>query len=156
VKSLRCWSSLLFLALGALASTVAAKPTAALKNPSEVRYTTQREAMAAASLYAQICGGSLIITSGTSSMEPLIHGKVYAVITKRSFGSIAKSDILVYQGRPNAAADDIETMLHRAVLEDKDGWIMSGDNNRWSESWDRVTSDNYVGTVVALFAFPQA
>jgi hypothetical protein len=40
-------------------------------------------------------------------------------------------------------------------LHDRYGWIMSGDNNRWSESWDRVTADNYIGTVVALFAYPQ-
>ena len=32
--------------------------------------------------------------------------------------------------------------------------MMSGDNNRWTESWDRVTPQTYVGTVVALFAFP--
>ena len=34
--------------------------------------------------------------------------------------------------------------------------MMSGDNNRWSESWDRVTEGNYMGKVVAIFAFPQA
>ena len=45
-------------------------------------------------------------------------------------------------------------MLHRAVMHDRRGWIMSGDNNRWSESWDRVTTENYIGTVKALFAFP--
>jgi hypothetical protein len=156
VKSLLSRAALLVLALAAVISTAAAKPSEAVRNPSKVEYATQREAMLAASLYARSCGGSLIITSGTKSMEPLIHGKVYAVIAKRAYGSVTKSELLVYQGRANAAKADRQTMLHRAVLHDKDGWIMSGDNNRWTESWDRVTSDNYVGTVVALFAFPQA
>ena len=153
MKSLLSRTALLLLALGALVSTAAAET---VRNPSKVQYATQREAMLAASLYAHSCNGSLILTSGTKSMEPLIHGKVYAVIAKRSYASIAKSDILVYQGRANAAKADRQTILHRAVLQDKYGWMMSGDNNRWSESWDRVTSDNYVGTVVALFSFPQA
>jgi len=33
---------------------------------------------------------------------------------------------------------------------------MRGDNNRWTESWDRVTPKNYMGRAVALFTFPQA
>ena len=41
--------------------------------------------------------------------------------------------------------------LHRAVLRDRGGWLMSGDNNARSESWDRVTPQTYVGTVEALF-----
>jgi hypothetical protein len=153
VKSLLARTALLFLALCAAVSTVSADT---VRNPAKLQYSTQREAMLAANLYAHATGGSLIITSGTKSMEPLIHGKVYAVIAKRAYASITKSDILVYQGRTNAAKADRQTILHRAVLQDKYGWMMSGDNNRWSESWDRVTSDNYVGTVVALFAFPQA
>ena len=47
-------------------------------------------------------------------------------------------------------------MLHRAVDRDSGGWIMSGDNNRWSERWDRVTPTTYMGTVVALVEFSQA
>jgi hypothetical protein len=154
VKSLLARTALLLLALSAAASTVAASPDT-VRNPSKVQYATQREAMLAANLYARSSGGSLILTSGTASMKPLIQGKVYAVIVKRPYASIAKSELLVYQGRANATKADRQTILHRAVLQDKYGWMMSGDNNRWSESWDRVTSDNYVGTVVALFAFPQ-
>ena len=144
---------LLLLAMGALLSTAAAEMA---HNPSKIEYATQRQALLAASSYAKLTHGSLILTSGTRSMEPLIHGKTYAVIVKLPFDSIAQRDLLVYRGRPNANQADTVTILHRAVQHDKYGWLMSGDNNRWSESWDRVTSDNYAGTVVAIFAFPQA
>jgi len=144
---------LLLLAMGALLSTAAAEVA---HNPSKIEYATQRQALLAASSYAKLTHGSLILTSGTRSMEPLIHGKTYAVIVKLPFDSIAQRDLLVYRGRPNANQADTVTILHRAVQHDKYGWLMSGDNNRWSESWDRVTSDNYAGTVVAIFAFPQA
>ena len=156
MKSLLARTALLLLALGALVPTVAAHPSEAAPTPPKNQYATQREAMLAASLYARSTGGSLILTSGTSSMEPLIHGRTYVVIAKRPYASISKSDLLVYQGRPDASKADRRTILHRAVLQDKYGWLMSGDNNRWSESWDRVTADNYVGTVVAIFAFPKA
>jgi hypothetical protein len=153
VKSLLARAALLLLALGAAVSAVAADP---VRNPAKLQYATQQQAMLAANIFARLSGGSLVLTSGTKSMEPLIHGKIYAVIAKRPYASIAKSDLLVYLGRPNAAKADRQTILHRAILQDTYGWMMSGDNNRWSESWDRVTSVNYVGTVVALFAFPQA
>jgi hypothetical protein len=89
-------------------------------------------------------------------MEPLIHGRIYAVIQKRAYETIRKFDLLVYMGRPDASLPIRERMLHRAVKHDRHGWIMSGDNNRWSESWDRVTPNTYVGTVVALFAYSNA
>jgi len=88
-------------------------------------------------------------------MEPLIHGQTYVVVQKRAYKLIEKSDLLVYMGRPNASKPDRAKMLHRAVMCDRHGWVMSGDNNRWSESWDRVTPETYIGTVVALFEYPQ-
>jgi hypothetical protein len=153
MKFLLRQTSLLLLALAALVSTTAAEVS---HNPAKVQYETQRQAMLAAASYAKLTGGSLILTSGTHSMEPLIHGKTYAVIVKLPFSAITQRDLLVYHGRPNANKADTITILHRAVSHDKYGWLMSGDNNRYSESWDRVTPDNYAGTVVALFAFPQA
>ena len=121
-----------------------------------IEYATERMAFWAASVYAKAVGGSLVVTSGTPSMEPLIHGKTFAVIKKCPFDAVVERDILVYRGRPDASRARRVTMLHRAVLRDGRGWIMSGDNNRWSESWDRVTEDNYIGTVQALFAFPSS
>ena len=118
------------------------------------RFASEREAFRAACVYATGLGGSLVETSGTPSMEPLIQGKTYAVIKRCPFDAVVERDILVYRGRPDQSKLERITMLHRAVMHDRRGWIMSGDNNRWSESWDRVTTENYIGTVKALFAFP--
>jgi hypothetical protein len=112
--------------------------------------------MMACADYAAATGGFVVITSGTPSMEPLIHGKTYVVVQNRSYESIAKSDLLVYMGRPDSSRPDRVRMLHRAVQHDQYGWVMSGDNNRWSESWDRVTPKTYLGIVTALFEYPQS
>jgi hypothetical protein len=126
-----------------------------LVTPTRLVCSSQLDALLACENCATVNGGTVVTTSGTPSMEPLIHGKSYAVIVKRPYESIAKRDILVYMGRPDASKPDRMKMLHRAVLHDKYGWMMSGDNNRWSESWDRVTPETYVGIVVALFEYPQ-
>lgn len=123
--------------------------------PVKIRCAGRIEALAAGQSYAAANGGSVTITSGTPSMEPLIHGQTYVVVQKRPYDSIAKRDLLVYMGRPDASKPDRSKMLHRAVQHDRYGWLMSGDNNRWSESWDRVTPQTYLGIVVALFEFPQ-
>jgi hypothetical protein len=109
------------------------------------------EAAAASRKAAEQLGGSVMITSGSPSMEPLIHGCAYVVVRKQPFAAIHKSDLLVYMGRLDPHSLERTRTLHRAVDCDRYGWIMSGDNNRWSESWDRVTPDNYVGTVVMIF-----
>ena len=126
-----------------------------LKSPAKIHCQNQQQAFFTASVMAAANQGKVVLTSGTHSMEPLIHGKVYAVIQKQNFSTIAKSDILVYLGRPNESKPDRQVMLHRAVDHDSGGWIMSGDNNRWSEKWDRVTPNTYMGTVVALVEFSQ-
>jgi hypothetical protein len=124
--------------------------------PAKSRYSDRVEAMMACANYAAATGGFVVITSGTPSMEPLIHGKTYVVVQNRSYESIAKSDLLVYMGRPDSSRPDRVRMLHRAVQHDQYGWVMSGDNNRWSESWDRVTPKTYLGIVTALFEYPQS
>jgi hypothetical protein len=116
---------------------------------------SQLDALLACESFATANGGTVVSTSGTPSMEPLIHGKTYAVVVRRPYESIAMRYLLVYMGRPDASKPDRLKMLHRAVLHDRYGWMMSGDNNRWSESWDRVTPETYVGIVVALFEYPQ-
>jgi hypothetical protein len=123
--------------------------------PTKLVCADQLDALLACENCATANGGTIVTTSGTPSMEPLIHGKTYAVIVKLPYESIAKRDLLVYMGRPDANKPDRFKMLHRAVLHDRYGWMMSGDNNRWSESWDRVTPETYVGVVVALFEYPQ-
>ena len=65
------------------------------------RFASEREAFRAACVYATGLGGSLVETSGTPSMEPLIQGKTYAVIKRCPFDAVVERDILVYRGRPN-------------------------------------------------------
>ena len=124
--------------------------------PTKTRFASRIEAQLACESYATAHGGSVEITSGTRSMEPFIHGQTYFVVQKRPYESITHRDLLVYMGRPDASKPDRIKILHRAVDHDRYGWIMSGDNNRWSETWDRVAAKTYVGTAVAFFEFPQS
>lgn len=113
------------------------------------------EAADAARAAANAIGGDVLRTSGTPSMEPFIHGITYVVIEKVAYQTIRPADLLVYFGRTNPRRAERTCLLHRAVDHDRYGWLMSGDNNRWSESWDRVTPENYVGRVTMIFE-PQA
>lgn len=101
--------------------------------------------------YAKQHGGRVLQTSGTPSMRPLIQGKAFVVVTQEPYGAITRNSVLVYRGRSDSRKPDRSLILHRAILHDRYGWLMSGDNNRWSESWDRVTTETYVGTVTAIF-----
>ncbi|HEY4989589.1 MAG TPA: hypothetical protein VII09_07270 [Opitutaceae bacterium] len=125
-------------------------------NPVTFKCASMQKALLAAKAFAKATRGSLILTSGTASMEPLIHGQVYVVLEKIPYEAITYKDILAYDGRLNADSPLQQTLLHRTVGRDRFGWLMSGDSNRWSESWDRVTPANYLGRAVALFEFPQA
>jgi len=151
---------LIAIILGCVLGVSAAPPLPALPNcparvvVSKVNCASRVEAFARAVAYVAAHGGRVEITSGTPSMEPLIHGQTYTVVQDRPFAMIRKYDLLVYLGRPDASRPNRLMMLHRVVQGDRHGWIMSGDHNRWSESWDRVTPQTYFGTVVALFAFP--
>ena len=123
--------------------------------PTRTQCSNRSDALAACQAYVAANGGSVEITSGSRSMEPLIRGQTYFVAQKRSFEAITKRYLLVYMGRLDASKPTRVKILHRAVLRDRGGWVMSGDNNRWSESWDRVTRETYLGTAVAFFEFPQ-
>jgi hypothetical protein len=120
-------------------------------NPPKVRCATATEALQQAVKLAAAIDGTVVQTTGTPSMKPLINGRVFVVIKKHAYDSIQQRQLLVYLGRPDARSTERQSLLHRAVLRDRGGWLMSGDNNARSESWDRVTPQTYVGTVEALF-----
>lgn len=124
--------------------------------PQKIICHSRAEAQMIGNLRARATGATLLITSGTPSMEPLIRGQAYVLIQYLPYDTITRGDLLVYQGRPNAAKADRVCMLHRAVMLDKGGWLMCGDNNRWTEAWDRVTPVTYLGTVTTILEFPQA
>jgi hypothetical protein len=123
--------------------------------PQKIVCRSREEAHKVGQSLASKSSSELLLTSGTSSMAPLISGKAYVVVEYRTYDAINQGDLLVYQGRPDAAKMERICMLHRAVMKDKEGWLMSGDNNRWSESWDRVTPVTYLGTVTTILEFPQ-
>ncbi len=124
-------------------------------SPRKIVCQSRAEALQLGNSFARDAGAKLLLTSGTRSMEPVIRGRVYVVAEPIPYDRIIQGDLLVYLGRPDATKPDRTSMLHRAVLRDKGGWLMSGDNNRWTESWDRVTPVTYVGTVTTILEFPQ-
>jgi len=83
--------------------------------------------------------------SHTGSMKPFLQGGEY-VVTVANYEAIRLGQILVYYAPYNKSP-----LVHRAVQKDKDGWIMSGDSAKHTESWFRVTKDNYLGTVVSVY-----
>lgn len=83
--------------------------------------------------------------SHTGSMKPFLQGGEY-VVTVANYEAIRLGQILVYYAPYNKSP-----LVHRAVQKDKDGWIMSGDSAKHTESWYRVTKDNYLGTVVSVY-----
>src|SRR6185312_4510130 len=102
------------LLIASLAALIPAALSAAPVAP-KVQCLSKQQAFAAALGYAIAHHGQLVLTSGTPSMEPLIHGKTYVVVEKQAYETISKKDILLYQGRPNANQPETKTMLHRAV-----------------------------------------
>lgn len=79
-------------------------------------------------------------------------GDDYLVVAgkgNRSFGSLKAGEIITYQADwlPVGAAP----VTHRLVKRESDGWILSGDDNRQTESKWRVTEKTYIGVVVAIY-----
>lgn len=89
--------------------------------------------------------GKVWAVSHTGSMKPLLQGGEH-VVTVLAFDSVQKGQVLVYHASYNR-----NPIIHRAVQRDSYGWLMSGDSAPRSESWARVTKDNYIGTVVAVY-----
>jgi len=83
--------------------------------------------------------------SYTGSMRPFLQGGE-VVVTEANYDAIKLGQIVVYQAPYNKSP-----IVHRAVQKDELGWIMSGDSAKHTESWYRVTKDNYLGTVVAVY-----
>ena len=116
-------------------------------NPIETHVVD--DPFAAAAAHAGRVGGRVYTVSFTGSMKPLLQGgeKIVAV---GEFPAVKRGDVLIYEGALNPYGP-VTTIVHRAVQQDKGGWIMSGDNNAHTETWSRVTAQNYRGTVVAIY-----
>ncbi len=122
---------------------------AAYANPTIYRHKTLVEAKLSATAEARDIAGVHYQCIGTASMEPLIVGQAYVVCEWTPFSALKVGDIINYLPAWNYG----RLTVHRIVAIDRGGLIMSGDNNRWSESWERVTADNYVNRVVSIHAW---
>jgi hypothetical protein len=107
-------------------------------------YVTRYPEAEARQLAEQI-GGKVWVVGFTGSMKPLLKGGEY-VVSVPNFQSIKQGEVLIY----NQPYHD-KPIVHRAVQVDNDGWIMSGDSAKHTESWARVTASNYLGTAVAIY-----
>ena len=99
---------------------------------------------------------------GTGSMAPWIPAALpgldprqtvvaYAVIdTAATYDGITTGALVVYFATWAGGR-----VLHQAAARDGGGWIMSGLHNERSETWERVTAANYVGTVARVYVWVQ-
>lgn len=101
-------------------------------------------------------GGSLLVTSGTPSMEPYIVGRAYGVYISRPFAEVPVGRLILYHPVGGTAGLSPESILcHVLAARDTAGGIPSGLHNARSEAWGRVTEANFVGEVVAIYSWPQ-
>lgn len=122
--------------------------------PPKTVCANRAEALEQATAFSKSMAGTYVTaTSGTPSMEPLIHGVCFVVMERQPYAAVKKFDVLEYWGRLDANSPKRTLVLHRAVLLDSAGWIMSGDNNMYSESWDRLTALTYIGTAIRIFQY---
>lgn len=99
---------------------------------------------------------------GTGSMAPWIPAALpgldprktvvaYAVIdSAATYDGITTGALVVYFATWAGGR-----VLHQAAARDGGGWIMSGLHNERSETWERVTAANYVGTVARVYVWVQ-
>jgi hypothetical protein len=88
------------------------------------------------------------ITSGTPSMEPFIKGKVFTASKREEFSKLKSGKFVVYKSKKSGL------ILHRLEIKRFGKWIVAGDNNKISDP-EEVSPANYVGTVWAIYTFPQ-
>ena len=99
---------------------------------------------------------------GTGSMAPWIPAALpgldprqtvvaYAVIDgAATYDGITTGALVVYFATWAGGR-----VLHQAAARDSGGWIMSGLHNERSETWDRLTPANYIGTVARVYVWVQ-
>ena len=119
-------------------------------------YDSPRVTELSAAAHAKDVGGYVsLILPPTSSMSPTLEIGDYVVVSSPAndpFENIVAGDPVRYlaHGSPHFSPDT-GAIIHRAVLKDSYGWIMSGDANAHSESKWRLTRENYLGRAVAIY-----
>lgn len=132
--------------------------------PVPVKCADESDAWVKATAYVTEHGGSVIGTSGTPSMQPLIVGKAVLAWRKAKFADVERGAFIMYHPVENTSvflqglqvpAPPEMIFAHVAAARDSLGVIPSGLNNARSESWGRVTESNFVGIVDAVFVWNQ-
>ena len=123
--------------------------------PPRVVCASQGEAFALAGV-----GATPVL--GTGSMAPWIPAALpgldprktvvaYAVIdTAATYDGITTGALVVYFATWAGGR-----VIHQAAARDSGGWIMSGLHNERSETWERVTAKNYIGTAARVYVWAQ-
>lgn len=97
-------------------------------------------------------GGYFVYGVGnTGSMLPTMDAGDYLIGIKVPYEELKEGDIVTYNPDWNGK----KSVVHRLVLKDKRGWILSGDNNPRSESWERMTPEKYTSKVVKIIRKPK-
>jgi hypothetical protein len=128
-------------------------------DPPTLTYPSQQMAEESAYLHARDLpngpGLTLLIIPPTHSMAPTIDvGDIIVVDTHAPYSERVPGEIVTYFGVDGEWKDrpkDSPPITHRISSKHSDGFIMTGDNNRYSESRSRVTETNYVGLVVGIY-----
>jgi len=90
--------------------------------------------------------------NSTGSMLPTLQGGEWAVLA-HDFAGIKLGDVVAYRTVGGSSPEIGHRLVHRIVSGDaQTGWIPKGDT--WGnpiETWNPITEDNYIGTLVAAF-----
>jgi hypothetical protein len=108
-------------------------------------------------------GEAAVPVAGTGSMAPYIPAAapgrdaiatIVAYAKPRAgatFADIKAGDLVIYR----AAWNPSHAIMHQAAQRDAAGWIMSGLHNSRSESWERVTAENFRAIIDRVYVWPQ-
>lgn len=132
------------LGFGWLLFTGGYKP---VKNAVEV--VQAEDPAGAAHARSQAIGGFVYAVAPTGSMRPLLDQGDYVVAKRVPLGEVRVGDVLIYNATWLPAS--APPVIHRVVQNDSYGLIMSGDSVSTTESFARVTEQNYVGKLVAIY-----
>lgn len=141
---IRLASALLLLALAGCAPRRIEVPLYRYDNDTVVRLSAEA--------HARDIGGLALWVQPTGSMRPTIQDYDWVVVAlpdKAPYAGVQEGQVLLYNAEWTAPGTP--RVLHRAAQKDRDGWIMSGDNNAHYESKWRVNAANYLGRAVAIY-----
>lgn len=122
------------------------------RNPVVVAGKSANEAEQVARANATAKKARIYRILDTGSMYPLIRGGQFVVGEPTPYGELQVGDIINYKPEWNGG----KPAIHRIVAKDKGGFLLSGDNNPRTESWMRVTPENYLDRVTTIYDHPES